>query len=121
MAAYRPPHELLDEFAATLVGMSYDGISVLEATAEINVWDEEGVYVTLVLSDPPAGRLTWPLQPLEEMQRVTRNRAEQAGIEQFVTMRMTSRPEEDDDPEPARPPGPSRARIATSEERFPQA
>jgi hypothetical protein len=120
VAAHRPVHELLDEFAQSLVGLAYEDITVLAATAQMGSWtDDNHVYVQLVISDPPAGRETWPVAALREIRMETRRRAADAGIEQFVDVGTTGGP--DHDPEPGLPPGPSRARIATSEERSAQA
>ena len=117
MPASRPIQERLDEFAASLVGLTYDCITVLEATAGINLWDEDRIYVELVITDPPAGRETWPLRPLYEMSMDIYRWADEAGFEQFVDVRTTGGPDHDEDDEPPKPPGPSRARILTSDER----
>ena len=116
MPASRPIQERLDEFAASLVGLTYDCITVLEATAGINLWDEDRIYVELVITDPPAGREAWPLQPLHEMRMDIYRWADEAGFEQVVDVRTTGGPDDEDD-EPPKPPGPSRARILTSDER----
>jgi hypothetical protein len=117
--AYHPPQELLDEFAASLVGMTYDDITVLAAKAEMGSWsDDEHIFVELVISDPAAGQLTWPVASIRGLRMQTRERADDAGIEQFLDITTTGGPDDAEEPEPERPPGPGREWIPTSEDRF---
>jgi hypothetical protein len=118
VAAHRPLHEQLDEFAASLVGLTYDDITVLAATAQLGSWsDDDNIWVQLRISDPPAGRETWPVASVREIRMEVRRRAYAAGFERFLNVSTTGGPDDDLEDEPERPPGPSRARILTSEER----
>jgi hypothetical protein len=116
VAAYRPLQVLLDEFAASLVGLSYDDVTVLRATAVLGSWTAaDHVYVQLFISDPPAGRETWEVETLREIRMETRRRAAEAGIEEFVDVGTTGGPDDDDEPEP--PPRPGKVRPAGHAER----
>jgi hypothetical protein len=100
VAVHRPMHELLDEFAASLVGLTHDDVTVLRATAVLGSWTApDHVYVQLFISDPPAGRETWQVETLQEIRMETRRRAAEAGIEEFVDVGTTGGPD-DDEPEP---------------------
>jgi hypothetical protein len=121
LVAFGPRQEFLDEFAASLVGLTYDDITVLGAIATFGSWSsDDNVEVQLRISGPPAGRETWPVASLHEIRMEVRRRAYEAGIDQFLDVSTTGGPDDDLDDEPERPPGPSRARIRTFEERSEQ-
>lgn len=83
----------LAELAASFVGLTAHGVTVLTATAEFEDRTDVGdtmIYVTLGLTDPSPGRRTWPLDAIVTLERAVRHRSYAAGFDEFVYVRSTN-------------------------------
>jgi len=110
VATYRPRQEFLDEFAASLVGMTQADITVIGATAVYGSWTaDDHVYVDLHFADPPPGHDTWQVDALLEVLMDTRRRAAAAGIEEFIDVGFTGGRDDEDEDEDEDEPMPSLA------------
>jgi hypothetical protein len=95
--------EALEVLRDRLVGQRSGVVSVIDVRYEypINQDNEEYLNVNLVLSDPPADQLTWPIDDVHEL--IRRGREEVVRLQiappYFVAFTSKPAPDEWDDPD----------------------
>lgn len=93
------------ELGGWLQGKRYGPVGVLEVTSIVEP-DSDGVpaiFLRVLLTDPPEGSETWPLEHVLELRHAVLTRARERGIEVPVYVELspeTETAQEDDEPEP---------------------
>jgi hypothetical protein len=110
----------LDELAASFVGLTADGVTVLTTHAAFHERPDVGdtiIEITLGLSDPPPGRVTWPISALWAFEREVRRRSYRADFDEFVYVDSRNANPPAEDPAADRDGDIRRGRIRLSHER----
>lgn len=87
-----------------LRGKRYGPVEVLDVTPSVEP-DSDGVpaiFLGVVLSDPPEGSETWPLEHVLSLRRAVLEHAGELGLDAPVYVKIspeTEAPQEDDEPE----------------------
>jgi len=93
------------ELRSWLQRKRYGPVEVLEVTSIVEP-DSDGIpaiFLRVLLTDPPEGSETWPLEHVLELRYAVLTHARERGIEAPVYVDLspkTEAPQEDDEPEP---------------------
>jgi len=104
----RSAERQLDDFAQSLIGTAHGDVAVRTASAAFEHRADVGdtiIRIRLGLSDPPAGRLTWPVDGLHDLERDIRGRAYDAGFDEFVYVNFLKASGAEDEDSAAEPGG----------------
>jgi hypothetical protein len=90
-----------EELARWVRDKRYGVVRVLDASYTVDRDADEvpAIFLKLVLSDPPEGEETWPLESVLRLRRSVLERVDEQGLEAPVYVQLTPQTDELDDDE----------------------